>query len=83
MILELHIESMIVEGVDALDSDLLRLAIERELARIVTERGIPRSWSAANGTIAVPGGAFDLSEAADIGHVAAHIAGVVYGGLQP
>jgi len=42
---ELHVERLVVPAALRLDPIALQDALERELSRLVAERGIPRAWA--------------------------------------
>lgn len=45
--MELHIERLVLEGVAYADRNEVARAVERELVRLFTERGVPESWSSS------------------------------------
>ena len=42
--LEIHIEALVVEGVSPATGHRIGAAVERELARLLAERGVPSEW---------------------------------------
>ncbi len=77
---ELHIDELVVNGVDGVGGAELGPAVERELARLVTDRGTPSLWTCDGAVATVDGGAFDVSSGAGVEAVGAQIAQAVYRG---
>jgi hypothetical protein len=57
-VVEISIEHLTIEGFGAMDSFAVRLALQRDLARLVEERGLPVPWT-------TPGTHADISASLD------------------
>lgn len=80
--IDFHIDEVVLHGFDGLDGAALHPALERELARLLTERGLPQAWTAEARIARLEGGAFTASPHASAPEVGRHIARAVYGGLK-
>lgn len=82
MKVDLHIERLVLEGVDPGDRRAVGTAIERELARMIATRGVPESWRSSQSlgrlTAAPIGGARPATPAT----TGARIARSVYRGMK-
>lgn len=79
--IELHIEELVLHGFSHGDSNRIAGAVEHELARLITEKGVPED--VANGEIAkVDGGSFQLAQGLKPETAGARIAKAVYGGMK-
>lgn len=80
--LELAIERLEVEGLPAGNSFALKLGIERELSRLVAERGTPAAWlqDSSMDVLALPAITFD-AQTGESG-LATSIARALYDGLS-
>ncbi len=78
--LDLHIDALLVDGIAVADHASLGAAVQAELARLFTERGVPPSLG-AGGAVSLDGGRFTATPGAAPGTLGAQIAGAVYGGL--
>ncbi len=54
--LDLHIETLVLEGARLGDPHAIRAAIEAELTRLFTDRGVPASLTASHSIDRVQGG---------------------------
>ncbi len=88
--LDLHIEELVLDGVAA-DAAEIGPAVERELTRLVAERGfpgtetnaaVPPSLARDVSVARVDGGTVDLDSGSGTG-LGARIADAVYGSLKP
>lgn len=84
MNINLHIERLILDGlpVDKRQGLTLQAALERELARLLTESA-PISPFNTGGTLAsVKGGSIQVAEGAEATGLGKQIAAAVYGGVR-
>lgn len=82
MNVKLHIERLVLDGVDGDGRpQLLQAAIEAELARLLAEGGLAAELGAGGAMprIAVP--AIELAQGEAAGALGVRIAGAVYGGI--
>lgn len=82
MNVKLHIERLVLDGVDGNGQpQLLQAAIEAELARLLAEGGLAAALGGGGAMprIALP--AIELAQGEPAGAVGARIAGAVYGGI--
>lgn len=80
--LELHIGELVLHGFPPSDRSHISAAIQQELARLLTEHGIPPAL-AQGGTIGrLDGGAFEIKAGTPPRIIGAHIAQAIYGGLS-
>lgn len=82
MNVKLHIERLVLDGVDGNGQpQLLQAAIEAELARLLAEGGLAAALGAGGAMprIALP--AIELAQSEPAGAVGARIAGAVYAGI--
>ena len=77
---ELHIESLVLHGVAPGDRAAVAEALRAELARLVTEGGVPASLLAADGRARVDAGSFAVPEGASPAALGAGAARAVLGG---
>lgn len=75
-----HIERLVVSGMDVRDRVGLGDAVQSELERLLTERGWPDAPAAAQQVAMVQGGVIPAAPAR-VAEFGARIAGAVYGGL--
>lgn len=72
---ELHIEELVVHGVAPAEARRLGAAVERELTRLLAERGVPAAWQTDGGVDHLDGGSVRAGE-----NLGADAARAVYGG---
>jgi hypothetical protein len=78
---ELQIEELVLEGFDPGDGHVIGAAVERELARLLTEEGVPPSLVENSRVPHVDGGSFELERASDAQIIGARLAQAVYEGI--
>ncbi len=81
--LDFNIDELVLDGFINIDRERLGAAVERELTRLFTERGVSSALRQGGRTARLDGGAFDLAPHADADAIGAQIAQTVYGGLNP
>jgi hypothetical protein len=79
---QVHIEELVLHGFSAADAPGIGAAVERELARLFAERGVPAALSGAAARDAVDAGAFEGSPERPAPDLGAKVAQSVYGGLS-
>jgi hypothetical protein len=79
---DLHIERLVLDGFAEVDRAGLGVAVQAELARLLTERGVPTSLAAGGHAERVEGGRIAASPGASAA-LGTQIAHAVYRGLQP
>jgi hypothetical protein len=82
MNVELDIKELVLHGVDVRDRARLGASVEAELARLLTEQGLPPSLSQGGYTAHLDGGTIHLAPGAPAEGTGAQVAGAVYGGLD-
>lgn len=81
MNVEFHIEELVLHGFAPGDRYRIGDAVERELARLFAERGVPPSLANGGEIAHINGGAFEVTPGAKPEAMGVQIAQVVYGGL--
>jgi hypothetical protein len=79
----LRIDALVVDGLPVADRAALGAAVERELARLIAEQGVPPALARGEGIASLAGRRFTASPGMDPAALGARIAGAVYGGLAP
>lgn len=80
MNVELHIEELVLHGFP--QDHLIGEAVERELSRLFTERGVPPSLARGGDLPHLDAGAFQINPELGAEAVGARIARSLYGGLD-
>ena len=80
--LRLHIEEVVLHGFDPRGRYAVGDAVQRELTRLLTERGLPSSLGAAGAAERLDGGAFHAAPDSRPQALGAQVARAVYGGLK-
>jgi hypothetical protein len=78
---ELHIEELVLRGFAPGDRYCVGDAMERELARLLAERGTPPSLARGSGIERLDGGAFEVAHGSKSEAVGVQVAQAIYGGL--
>lgn len=76
---ELYIEELILRGFAARDRYRIAQAAERELARLLAERGVPPALARGGEIESLDGGAFDVAAGAGPEIVGAQVAKTIWG----
>lgn len=77
----LDIEELVLHGFSPGDRHRIGQAVEFELARLITERGVPASLSREGELARMDGGTFDMSPNSRPEVVGGQVARSVYGGF--
>jgi len=80
--IELHIEELVLHGFAPGDRHEIGAAVERELARLFAEQGVPASL--ANGGVigCLNGGSFSVTRGSKPEVIGSQVAQSVYGGMK-
>lgn len=78
--IEIYIDKLVLHGFAASDQYSIGSAIQEELSRLFTERGVPSSFQRGGNIEVLNGGQFQRSGSREI--TGAHIAGLVYESLS-
>ena len=82
MNIELYIERLVLHGfADRVDRRLVGEAIERELARLIAERGLSPSLHEGGEVARLDGGTFEAGNDSDPEAIGLQAARTLYGGL--
>lgn len=79
--IEVRIGELVLEGFSPGDALGIGAAVERELGRLLAERGVPAQVAGGLEREAVDGGSFVHAPRATPSATGAHVARAVYGGL--
>jgi len=79
--IRVHIDRIVLIGVDPRDREALGAAVEGEMTRLFTERGWPRAPEASGDAERLDAGQFRHSDASRVGELGAQIGASVHGGL--
>jgi hypothetical protein len=80
--IELHIEELVLHGFPPKDRHLIGEAVQRELTKLLSERGIPSSLSKGGEIARLDGGSFNVKQGSKADVVGRQVAQAVYGGMQ-
>jgi hypothetical protein len=80
--LALHIDELVLDGFPPLDRGRLAIAVERALARLLAEQGVPAGLAESGTADRLDAGSFEVPAGRDAEAVGAGIARAVYGGLR-
>ena len=80
--IELNIEELVLHGFAPGDRHRIGEAVERELIRLLADRGVPQSLERGREIGHVDGGAFEVASNSKAQVVGAQVAKAVYGGLR-
>jgi hypothetical protein len=79
--IELRIDTIVCDGFDPVDRHAFGRAVERDLARLLRERGVPASLSQDRDIRAIVAPEIDLPDAATPDAMARELARAIYDGL--
>jgi hypothetical protein len=80
--IELHIEELVLHGFVPGDRYRIADAVERELARLFAEQGVPPALAQEAEVARWDAGAFEIAPGARVEAVGAQVAHKVYGGFS-
>ena len=80
--LDLHIEELVLNGFAPADRYRIGEAIERELTRLLNEKGVPSGLDRGTEIDSVNAGTFEVSAGMTADAIGRHISQAVYGGLD-
>jgi hypothetical protein len=78
MNIDLHIEELILHGFAAPDRARIAAAVERELGRMLAERGAPQSWAQHPNSALLNGGSFTVAPGATPDAIGVQVAQAIY-----
>ncbi len=81
--LDFNIDELVLDGFINVDRERLGAAVERELTRLFTERGVSPALRQGGRTARLDGGSFNAAPNTNADTLGAQIAQAVYGGLNP
>lgn len=81
MRIDLHIEELALEGFSSADRHSIGVAVEYELTRLLTERGLPAGLKAGGEIARLDGGSFEVKPGERAERVGQQVAGAVYRGF--
>jgi hypothetical protein len=79
--IDLDIDELVLHGFAPGDGEQIGAAIRRELARLVTEQGLPAGLDTGGAIPRLDGGGFQVAAGATMNVIGAQVAHAVYGGL--
>jgi hypothetical protein len=81
--LDLHIDSLVLDGVPDVRGEAVRQSVRQALARVFQNQGIPSSLSQGGDIAHLDGGVFSVAPGADAQTIGTQIAQAIYRGLTP
>ena len=81
--IDLHIEELVLDGFPPGDRHRIGAALERELARLLGERGVPATWTGGGEAARLDGGKFEMRPGTRPERMGAQIAQSVFRGMKP
>ncbi|HYH79038.1 MAG TPA: hypothetical protein VEX86_04555 [Longimicrobium sp.] len=81
--IHLHVEEIVLDGVDPADRHAVGDAVRAELARLLAERGLGAALAASGGAQRLDAGTITLAPGAPAAEVGAGIARAVHAGIGP
>jgi len=82
MNVRLHIEELVLDGFPPGDRYRIAAAVEVELTRLLTERGVPPGLASGGAVPSLDGGSFGVAPEARPDRIGAQVAQSVYGGMS-
>jgi hypothetical protein len=80
--LELHIEELVLHGLEHVDRAQIGRAVEQKLWRLIAEGGAPRMLTTSREIGQIAGGEFDLTYGSTATEIGNQVAEAVYGSMQ-
>lgn len=81
--IDLRIDTLVLDGLDGVDAAAVGTAVRRELARLLSEGGVPPAWQQGGTAARLDGGAVTVAPGTPSGEVGARIARTLYGEPKP
>lgn len=81
MNIELQIEELVLHGFAQKDRGRIQRAIEQELTRLLTERGVPASLSQSREIQQLQGSSFNVRAGMGVEAIGSQVAQAIYGGM--
>ncbi|HEY8694027.1 MAG TPA: hypothetical protein VIR57_14950 [Chloroflexota bacterium] len=81
MNIELHIEELVLQGFSHSHRGAIGRAIETELSRLLTDRGLPASLSGGRDVRSLDAGSFVVEHGARPSAIGAHVGQLLYEGM--
>ena len=81
--IELHIEKLVLEGFSPASREQIGAAVQQELARLLTEHGLPPAWSTGREIEWLNAGTFRCDAQSKAEATGNQVARAVFGGLRP
>jgi len=76
---DLHIDELVLDGLDGVDPSHVDFVVQRELVRLLRDRGVPLSWQQGDESAArLNGGTFTVSSGLPTNALGAQIAQAIY-----
>jgi hypothetical protein len=82
MIIDLKIKELVIHGLEPGQRHKVADALENELGRLISERGVPASLSHDGAMGSLDLGSFDISFGADSRQMGIYVARAIYRGLD-
>ncbi len=80
--IDLHIQELVLYGFDNPDSYYVRSAVERELARLFSERGVPSYLTRGRQVARLSGATFDVASGSEVDAIGSQVAQALYRGFS-
>ena len=80
--IELHIEELVLQGMPAGDRQRIGAVVQRELTRMLAERGMPPAVASGAEIESLSGQSFELARGASPDAIGVQVARAVYGGIK-
>ena len=80
--IELHIEELVLHGFSPGDRYRIGEAVERELSRLLADRGVPQSLERGGEVANMDGGGFEVAQGSSAQVIGTQVAKAVYGELR-
>ncbi|GET39211.1 hypothetical protein [Microseira wollei] len=80
--IELHIEELVLHGMGGSDRYLIGEALQQELTRLLSEKGLPPSLAQGGEIARINAGEFEMKSGAKPEAIGIQIAHKIYGGLR-
>jgi len=76
---ELHVDTLVLEGMSDQDALRVRHAMQRELTRLCTEQGMPAGWARSADCPRIDAISLDAQSSANPVQIGKHIAKAIHG----